>query len=305
MKKDTKKTNKTVKTAKNVKKEVENKCTPNINAQKIDISKISLTTIFATVIAACLIITGIYALGESRGKKKALSEYEWLPTRININDELSKETIDKYESETKIVDESFTLDRFFTEEKSMVGVRFPNIDLETYNGETINLSKLEGKVVVEVVADWCGYCQDETASHLDNIVAQNGDVTFVQYMSTGGKDEVDSFYKQASHKMNDNIVVVLQNGDMDEWLQNNGLNSYPTFVYANNRKTIVAEPGEVDDVYFKTAKYLFMDSAIFGEKTNSGDTLLQLYKKQSRAIEFMNNTNKILVPTSIENKEAK
>lgn len=128
-----------------------------------------------------------------------------------------------------------------------VGTDIPDIELTTYDGEIIDLSDYKGKkVILEFVAYWCTYCQNETKEYLNNIVANNEDVVFIQAFLEGAKndtiedddgnevveDSIAQFYKDAGAEMNDDIIITQENNDIVDYAFDTlGIKYYPSFLF--------------------------------------------------------------------------
>lgn len=178
-----------------------------------------------------------------------------------------------------------------------LGLDKPNINLATYDGKGINLSEVTGKVVLQVVADWCEYCQEETRTYLDSIVSSNPDVTFVQYMETGGANEVNSFYGAVGKTINPNVVVVLRNDELSAWLENGGFSLYPTtLVFDDSDKVARSIIGLTETDAFNASLKSAFENPLYTLKNAKGETVLEVNKKVQIAQEYLSTLTEINIP---------
>lgn len=155
-----------------------------------------------------------------------------------------------------------------------VGEEFPDIELKTYDGKSLNLKSYKGKpVVLELVAYWCDYCKEENADTLSNIISNNSDVTFVQAFIEGAKedsvtddngnvvtkDTIKEFYDESKASMEDRIIVQ-ENEALQAYVTDTlNLAKFPTFVfYDEDGKISYFSEGELSEEEFNNIrKYAF------------------------------------------------
>ena len=138
-----------------------------------------------------------------------------------------------------------------TEFLQILGKNIPDVTLTDYNGNSIDLSSLNGKVVIEVVATYCSHCKEQ--SKTNNVALANalGDVTFVQYFANGDKEMIDAFYTEVGESIPDNIIVVPKNEELSNMLEKQySLSATPTFYFFNEGSLTWAKIGQttVDDL---------------------------------------------------------
>lgn len=152
-----------------------------------------------------------------------------------------------------------------------VGADTTDLTFTTMDGSKLKTEDLKGqKVVYEIVANWCEYCQQEGRDYIDNIYAANEDVTFVQIFAEGNPDEVNEFYSTIGKEMNADYTIPattsLEDGaavdkNITEFIERTGTASYPTFVF-------VDEDGKVSWTYaglIEDSQFSFLTDAAFAE----------------------------------------
>lgn len=162
-----------------------------------------------------------------------------------------------------------------------VGTDAPDIVLNTYDGNTLNLSGLKGKnVVLEVVAYWCQYCQQETKDYLPEIMAENPDVTFVQAFMQGAKedsitnddgntevkDTIAQFYQDAGTSIPEGLIVTQESDAFESYMRSIiKIESYPCIVFINKDGKIswVREGLADKETFTKMIQYAFGDDPLY------------------------------------------
>lgn len=173
--------------------------------------KLLLTTLSALLLVGCATnTTESYKIIEpvSRGEVAVLDEAG------------TAKVSEYYGNETSVT--NFTL----------VGSELLDADLERYDGSTINLANLEGKTVVEYVANWCTYCNEQEKSNIDavkEVLEENG-INFVQVFVQGTKEEVDAFMQTAGKEALRNNPVIA-NDEMYSYAEKVGIPGFPSIVF--------------------------------------------------------------------------
>ena len=110
--------------------------------------------------------------------------------------------------------------------------------LYDYYGNVINLSDYkDSKLVIELVADYCSYCKNETMTYIDDLKESLGDITLIQYFMSGDSEGIESFYKDIEKAIPNNIIVIPCVKDFSSLMQNTyDLEATPTFLFFNNGK---------------------------------------------------------------------
>ena len=176
------------------------------------------------------------------------------------------------------------------------GMEKPDINIETYTGETINLAQIEGDLILEVIADWCSYCQSESKGKLNQLISKYPDVTFIQYMQTGGKEEVESFYDEVGTPPDRRLVIAYANDEFNNWLREADFASYPTFYLFNEEKIAGTVLGAVDNNYFIASCNIAYSKPLYEAKTADGENLSEAIRKQSKARQYISELKEIDVP---------
>lgn len=179
-----------------------------------------------------------------------------------------------------------------------LGYKLPAIETPLYDGTLTNLSDIKSPIVLIVTADWCQYCQVEARDELNKIIEANPDVTFIQYMETGGKNEYDVFYDEAGVKPNENLILACYSQEISDWLSKCNFKSYPTFYFINNLTVEGCQVGALDSSLINaTAKIAFNNVlTIDSLKTADGEKLKNVIRKQIKAKEYIANLTQIDVP---------
>ena len=178
-----------------------------------------------------------------------------------------------------------------------IGALKPDIDLETYSGETINLSRVNKNMALEVVADWCSFCKTESKEYLLDTINNNQDIIFVQYMLTGGKEEIDNFYSEIEMPIPGNLIIVLKNDELTSYLEKNDFTSFPTFYFFNENRCVGAQIGALASEYFEAVKYLvYGKTPLYELKTTSDTSLAEAVQRIKVAKEYLANLTSVDVP---------
>lgn len=122
---------------------------------------------------------------------------------------------------------------------SIIGIDFPEFELTTMTGSQVKLSDYKGKnVVIEMVANWCGFCQEASKSHIDEALATNPDLEFLQLFIEGDEEEVKTFYETIGKPEADLSNVVSASKDTMALANAINLNGFPTAVFVNEEGKI-------------------------------------------------------------------
>lgn len=228
-------------------------------------------------------------------------EMETIPLYIDVEKQLSSESLqligpiiqDYGLAMNNVVNEDFFRGN---------GVETPDIDLLTSDGKTINLSKINGPIVLEVVADWCKFCREDAALYQKSRIESHPEITHIQYIYTGGEAEMLNFYNTAGIEKPDEVVVVYSRNDFSNWLLDNGFTeSFPAFYFFDTDKKVSgvhlgADEPEIYDATLDIA--LAKNFKTYELKTITGDTMIELCRKIKLAKEYYEETNEIIMPKS-------
>ncbi len=120
------------------------------------------------------------------------------------------------------------------------GEKAPNFMVPTYEGETISLSRLEGKVVVLMfAAEWCPHCGEEIpaiASTWKEMGLEVDNVVGVLMMVSSNKNKAVNFFKRANPPSNWKLVV-----DANTVAEKYGVTGVPTTIVLDKDGTVVEE----------------------------------------------------------------
>ena len=123
------------------------------------------------------------------------------------------------------------------------------------DGKSLNFNKLKGKkYVVEIVADWCEYCNQMQKNYFKDIKKENDDIVFVQLFAQGDKKAIQEFYKKSGVEADIDYVLPEQAATNDI-LQNFNVSSFPTFLFFDEKGKLSWEhTGMIDSEAFKALK---------------------------------------------------
>ena len=133
--------------------------------------------------------------------------------------------------------------------------------LMDYEGNEVSLSDIKGQVVLEVVANWCGYCQAWTKEQMATIEENNKDIKFIQVFAEGGKEDIDAFYETIETEMPADRTVIPNDEAVNELVKETNVASFPTFIFVDNGRVTWSATGYMEEDAFKTCLGL-----AFGEK---------------------------------------
>lgn len=263
-----------------------------------DSSKLCIA-IHCVVIVAIAILVGLVA---SYRKEELTNDLEEKPYETI---DISKEPFEYLaETDVQMLDSILENDNYIAADVMYegffngLGYKLPNVNLPLYDGAILNVSDIKTPIVLIVTADWCQYCQIEAKEELNKIIEANPDVTFIQYMETGGKNEYDIFYDEAGVRPNKNLILACYNQEISDWLTKCNFKSYPTFYFINDLTVEGCQEGALDSALINaTIKLSFNDVlAIDSLKTVDGEKLKTVIRKQIKAKEYIKNLTQIDVP---------
>lgn len=189
--------------------------------------------------------------------KDVAGEVQPVMTSYDIYDTLPAELMELVSNTGGAIDPSMM---------SLIGVEFPALDVVDYNENTFNPSELHGKkVVYEIVASWCGYCQQWTKDIMDNVRAANDDIEIIQIFGDGEKDAVEEFYTTVGKTVGDKTVIP-NSEQVNNIVYGLGIYSFPSFVFVNEEGTVVwAASGYLEEETFnKQLEIAYGDKNAYG-----------------------------------------
>lgn len=133
--------------------------------------------------------------------------------------------------------------------------------LMDYEGNEVSLSDIKGQVVLEVVANWCGYCQAWTKEQMATIEENNKDIKFIQVFAEGSKEDIDAFYETIETEMPKDRIIIPNDETVNEFVKETNVASFPTFVFVDDGMVTWSATGYIEEDAFKTCLEL-----AFGEK---------------------------------------
>lgn len=245
------------------------------------------------IIALCLCI--LFFLIPNQNSEKPLSGEK---ERVYLYDSpaaaLSADSKDKLKN--ALSDSSLNLDEVVTDEffnlngQDITDLHFVNQDL------TLALSDIDSPIVIQVVSDWCSWCIDETKNTLDTLVETHPDTRFIQYMASGGQNEIDNFYTQIGKKPNPNVFVAYSTLEVNELFKNIQM-SYPCMIFVNSEHKITGYfTGSITAKTFDTLYTMCNSINTYELTTQDGDTLLDFINKKEIARNYINKLEYIDVP---------
>lgn len=188
-----------------------------------------------------------------------------------------------------------TIENFLATGKEVSPIRLSGVNISNKS-----IRDIDGPVVIDVVADWCEFCQEETREHLDNIIEQHPDVTIIQYIISGGEAEKDALYANANATQNPNLIVAYNDETFKSWLKNElQLEYLPGKIFVGSDNIIkLTYTGLMDEDMF--TKYC---NLAFGEKdpanftTVDGYSLQEGFARSDYALQYINSLTEITIPS--------
>lgn len=236
-------------------------------------------------------------INESNTLKDCERYYLYTDYFSSLNNE-DKDRIKQCLSSTTInVDEVFN-EKFFNAN----GNSLENISLKN-DKDTISIKDIEGPICIEIIADWCQFCQTEVKEELDNLIETHPDCTFIQYMDTGVNQQVEDFYSIISKEPNRNLIIVYNQTELNSILENYDY-SYPSMIYINSEHRIAGfTSGLLNDDKFNTAYNIANNVKTYELKTIYNDYLYELKSKSEYANNYISQLKYIDIPASYKERE--
>ena len=118
----------------------------------------------------------------------------------------------------------------------IVGEEMPAFKLTSMTGEQLDFEDFKGKkLIIELVANWCGYCKNASKETIDGALEANPDYEFIQVFVEGNAEEVKEFYEEIDRAdANLSNVVPASQDTIDI-----ALTGFPTSVFVNEEGKIV------------------------------------------------------------------
>lgn len=133
---------------------------------------------------------------------------------------------------------------------NLVGCKTNTTKVEIYKGDYLELfnenikkeiSSLYGGYVDETTFSFvglkltaslsCVFCIDINKNGIiDKVIESNPDIKFYKYFAETKSNEVKNFYKELGHEPDEEITVLFGNPDLDQWLIENDMRTYPSFL---------------------------------------------------------------------------
>lgn len=269
---------------------------------KIKLKQVTLS--LPIILIAILIPLATFYLGFNVStiiNKKPNEEMETIPLNIDIESQLSAESIDLIKPIIEKYDLSFDS---VVNEDFFIGnaVNAPDIDLLTNTGEIINLSTFKGPIVLEIIADWCTYCQEDTALFLEDRISTYPDITYIQYIYTGAEDQMNEFYKTAGIEIPEGVIVAYACDDFTSWLEGVEFKSFPTFYFFDENKKLCGCHIGADEanVFLATQEIALLSNFKTYEdfKTFDNEEMYKFLNKVKKAREYYESAQEIIVPSN-------
>lgn len=184
------------------------------------------------------------------------------------------------------------------DEVKSIGDSLPQTKFSTYNGEVIDTP--EGPYVFEVLGSWCTYCQHLTQEALQDLLDKGYKV--YQYFAYGTKEDVDSFYETIGMEIPEGVVVLLDNAEMDAWLDGYQYTAVPlTIPVDGSNKVTLPHVGYMDSQGYQDYLTFALNSGIAETKVGE-ETIRDYIQKQVAIQQYIDGLEKIEVPAEILNK---
>ena len=260
-----------------------------------------ILTVLGILFIIFLIGFGAVSLIKGLGNKDEKKEMIKVPLVIDFEKDLSEEaysTLNDGASKEGLTAYDLDLDNLFTG----AGVEAPDINLLTRDNKILNLSKIDGPVVVEFIADWCTYCQMESQLYLNDTIDAMPDVTFVQILLTGGEEEFAKFYRAAQNDPHPKLIMGFGNSELDQWLTKARFESFPSFYFIDkNKKVNGFELGAAEVSTIKAIGNVAFGNGVplYEMKDTMGTSLTERMRRVNIAIDYINSLESIDVPKEL------
>lgn len=183
------------------------------------------------------------------------------------------------------------------DEVKSVGDTLPQTQFTTYNGEVIDTP--EGPYVFEAVGAWCSYCQRLTQESLQGLLDKGYKV--YQYFSYGTREDVDSFYETIGMEIPEGVVILLNNAEMNAWLNGYQYTAVPLTVPVDeNNKVTLPHVGYMESQEYQDYLTFALNSGIAEIKVGE-ETIRDYIQKQVAIQQYIDSLEKIEVPAEILN----
>lgn len=164
-------------------------------------------------------------------------------TTPNIEESINKGEIDTgtlSDEMIALIKEIYGSEERAADMSSIIGKDFPDFELTTMTGKQVKLSDYKGKrVVIEMVANWCSFCQEASKNYIDAALEANPDLEFLQLFIEGDEEEVKAFYETIGKPDSDLSNVIPASKDTMLIANEINLNGFPTAVFVNTEGKIV------------------------------------------------------------------
>lgn len=146
----------------------------------------------------------------------------------------------------------------------IVGKKVPSTTLNLLNGEKLSLDTFKNKkYVIEVVADWCSYCQKTSKEYMSDIVSKNTDLEFIQVFGEGNTGAVNKFYEEIGKNPKEMKYVVPADNETIDLINKLKVTGFPTWIFVDETGRVSwVHSGYVTSDEFSTLR----DAAYTGEK---------------------------------------
>lgn len=243
-----------------------------------------------------IVIVGLLALCSyfKSSTPSATKDYERVYLNSNIIDAICTE--DKTQME-KLIHNEYELSELL--EENFFDFTGKNADDLFFDNDEISLalSDIEGPIVVQIVADWCDYCVQETDISLDKIIEDHPNCTFIQYMASGGQEAIDRFYEKIGRPANKKLFLAYSSPVIDNFIGTGYKMSYPSMLFIDKAHIVKGyADGELttkmfDAIYTITNSYQTQDVV-----TEYGEKIADALAKKQKALKYIETLEYIDVP---------
>jgi len=185
-----------------------------------------------TLLTVLLFLTGCGS-NSTKSASKEIDTSKYIDRAVLVN------YVDFLNDETKAIVKAADTTENGISNKDLLRLGKPlcAIKVTDYNGKELNFVDLQNKkVILEVVAEWCGNCQSQAKNLTPKLLETlPSDVVFIQYFNVGTVDQINEFYKKLEMPVPSNIIILPQNDELKNYLTNDLLlEYYPSFLFFNN-----------------------------------------------------------------------
>ncbi|GEM_PF-3248586 len=217
-----------------------------------------------------IILILLISLGGCKEKEAETGEYEYIAP---ANDSNLFSYLNKDAKELLFVANSG--ESLSDAQMDLFQSKITDLTVEDINGNMVTLSDYDDcKLVFEIVQVGCSHCKLQITQYNETIISGHPELTFIQFFATGDRDSIINFYAENGLAIPENVVVLLPNDDLLEYVLNIGVEYAPTLLCFDDGLVTwaaegVASPSEFDRFYSVAFERTFNFANLTDEEGNS------------------------------------